>query len=296
MATRHEVPNLARRGNVFTWRARVPVRFCGLPATRQDHGATPAVRPPQGVPFSKAIESYSRYELARAGLSDTIDNRERAKIECFKAPTCSWTSRQVAPRRPGVDAAHPVGADGRGARGAVADRRCRRRFNQDLKRHVRDWWLAYNDAKQLEALRCKTPLEALELHRADESERLGRRPGHNLLGLDIQVLQPRPVSGRNRAHVSPPIDRIEVVIAAARFLDRREPKLRLGTVLETVRVTSHPARSVDDGLIGQGVDLLLDLGIAENALRHHHDEHVLLRVHVEAGEEDARPSVLAVGA
>lgn len=31
MATRHEVPNLARRGNVFYWRARVPVWFTAYP-------------------------------------------------------------------------------------------------------------------------------------------------------------------------------------------------------------------------------------------------------------------------
>jgi integrase len=31
MTTRHEVPNLARRGNVFYWRARVPVRFTACP-------------------------------------------------------------------------------------------------------------------------------------------------------------------------------------------------------------------------------------------------------------------------
>ncbi len=32
----------------------------------------------------------------------------------------------------------------------------------DLRRHVRDWLLAYNYAKQLKALRFKTPLEAIK--------------------------------------------------------------------------------------------------------------------------------------
>ncbi len=55
---------------------------------------------------------------------------------------------------------------------------------EDLRRHVRDWLLAYNYAKQLKALRFKTPLEALRLLSAEKPELFRRQPSHDMLGLN----------------------------------------------------------------------------------------------------------------
>lgn len=55
---------------------------------------------------------------------------------------------------------------------------------EDLRRHVRDWLLAYNYAKQLKALRFKTPLEAIRLLSAEKPELFNRQPSHDILGLN----------------------------------------------------------------------------------------------------------------
>ncbi|MCZ0736813.1 IS481 family transposase [Phreatobacter sp. AB_2022a] len=54
----------------------------------------------------------------------------------------------------------------------------------DLRRHVRDWLLAYNYAKQLKALRFRTPLEAIKQISTEKPELFSRRPGHDMLGLN----------------------------------------------------------------------------------------------------------------
>ena len=54
----------------------------------------------------------------------------------------------------------------------------------DLRRHARDWLLAYNYAKQLKALRFKTPLEALKAISAEKPELFVRQPSHGMLGLN----------------------------------------------------------------------------------------------------------------
>lgn len=54
----------------------------------------------------------------------------------------------------------------------------------DLRRHVRDWLLAYNYAKQLKALRFKTPLEALERIREQRPELFIRPTSHHIPGLN----------------------------------------------------------------------------------------------------------------
>lgn len=54
----------------------------------------------------------------------------------------------------------------------------------DLRRHVRDWLLAYNYAKQLKALRYKTPLEALKSISVEKPELFTRPPSHDMLGLN----------------------------------------------------------------------------------------------------------------
>lgn len=54
----------------------------------------------------------------------------------------------------------------------------------DLRRHVRDWLLAYNYAKQLKALRFKTPLGALRAIAVERPELFIRQPSHHMLGLN----------------------------------------------------------------------------------------------------------------
>jgi negative regulator of replication initiation len=53
----------------------------------------------------------------------------------------------------------------------------------DLRRHVRDWLLAYNYAKQLKALRFITPLEALKAVSVEKPELFLRPPSHDMLRL-----------------------------------------------------------------------------------------------------------------
>lgn len=54
----------------------------------------------------------------------------------------------------------------------------------DLRRHVRDWLLAYNYAKQLKALRFKTPFEAIQQIAAEKPELIVRQPNHHMPGLN----------------------------------------------------------------------------------------------------------------
>jgi hypothetical protein len=54
----------------------------------------------------------------------------------------------------------------------------------DLRRHVRDWLLAYNYAKPLKALRFRTPLEAIKLISTERPDLFVRQPSHDILGLD----------------------------------------------------------------------------------------------------------------
>ena len=56
---------------------------------------------------------------------------------------------------------------------------------QDLRRHVRDWLLAYNYAKRLRALHFRTPIEALKHISAEKPELFVRPPTHGMLGLAL---------------------------------------------------------------------------------------------------------------
>lgn len=56
----------------------------------------------------------------------------------------------------------------------------------DLRRHVRDWLLAYNYAKQLKALRFKTPFEAIRQLSDKKPETFNRTPTHDMLGPNTQ--------------------------------------------------------------------------------------------------------------
>ena len=51
----------------------------------------------------------------------------------------------------------------------------------DLRRHVRDWLLAYNYAKQLKALRFKTPFEAIRQISKTKPEIFRRSPSHDMM-------------------------------------------------------------------------------------------------------------------
>lgn len=55
---------------------------------------------------------------------------------------------------------------------------------EDLRHHVRDWLLAYNYAKQLKALRFKTPFEAINQIAAEKPELFVRQPSQDMLGLN----------------------------------------------------------------------------------------------------------------
>jgi transposase InsO family protein len=54
----------------------------------------------------------------------------------------------------------------------------------DLRRHVRDWLLAYNYAKQLKALRFKNPFEAIRQISDKKPEIFYRKPNHDIMGLN----------------------------------------------------------------------------------------------------------------
>jgi transposase len=55
---------------------------------------------------------------------------------------------------------------------------------QELRRHVRDWLTAYNFAKQLKALRFKTPYEAIEELWKSKPEIFNVEPHHHIPGLN----------------------------------------------------------------------------------------------------------------
>lgn len=54
----------------------------------------------------------------------------------------------------------------------------------DLRRHVRDWLLASNSAKQLKALRFQTPFEAIRQIATQKPELFVRQPSHDMMGLN----------------------------------------------------------------------------------------------------------------
>ena len=54
----------------------------------------------------------------------------------------------------------------------------------ELRRHVRDWLVAYNFAKQLKALRFKTPYEAIEELWKSKPDIFNMKPHHHTLGLN----------------------------------------------------------------------------------------------------------------
>lgn len=54
----------------------------------------------------------------------------------------------------------------------------------ELRRHVRDWLLAYNYAKQLRALRFRTLLGALKAVNIEKSKLFLRQPNHDMPGLN----------------------------------------------------------------------------------------------------------------
>jgi len=54
----------------------------------------------------------------------------------------------------------------------------------DLRRHVRDWLSAYNFAKQLKALRFRTPFEAIRKLSEEKPDLFIRKPDHHTLGLN----------------------------------------------------------------------------------------------------------------
>jgi hypothetical protein len=54
----------------------------------------------------------------------------------------------------------------------------------ELRRHVRDWLVAYNFAKQLKALRFKTTYEAIEELRKSKPDIFDMKPLHHMLGLN----------------------------------------------------------------------------------------------------------------
>lgn len=54
----------------------------------------------------------------------------------------------------------------------------------ELRRHIRDWLVAYNLARQLKALRFKTPYEAIEQVWKSKPEAFIVKPHHHMLGLN----------------------------------------------------------------------------------------------------------------
>jgi transposase InsO family protein len=55
---------------------------------------------------------------------------------------------------------------------------------EDLRRHVRDWLAAYNFAKQLKALRFRTPFEAIRQLSTEKPDLFIRKPDHHSMGLN----------------------------------------------------------------------------------------------------------------
>jgi transposase InsO family protein len=54
----------------------------------------------------------------------------------------------------------------------------------ELRRHVRDWLIAYNFAKQLKALKFRTPYEAIEELWKSKPDVFIIKPDHHMLGLN----------------------------------------------------------------------------------------------------------------
>jgi transposase InsO family protein len=54
----------------------------------------------------------------------------------------------------------------------------------ELRHHVRDWLIAYNFAKQLKALRFKTPSEAIKEPWKSKPDVFIVKPHHHMLGLN----------------------------------------------------------------------------------------------------------------
>lgn len=54
----------------------------------------------------------------------------------------------------------------------------------DLRRHVRDWLSAYNFAKQLRALRFRTPFEAIRKLSEEKPDLFTRKPDHHSMELN----------------------------------------------------------------------------------------------------------------
>lgn len=53
---------------------------------------------------------------------------------------------------------------------------------QELRRHVGDWLIAYNFAKQLKALKFRTPYEAIEELWKSKHDAFIIKPNHHMLG------------------------------------------------------------------------------------------------------------------
>ena len=53
---------------------------------------------------------------------------------------------------------------------------------QELRRHVSDWLIAYNFAKQLKALKFRTPYEAIDALWKSKPDAFITKPGHHMLG------------------------------------------------------------------------------------------------------------------
>ena len=56
--------------------------------------------------------------------------------------------------------------------------------NNELRRHVRDWLVAYNFAKQLKSLRLKAPFESIEELWKSKPDILDLKPHHHTQGLN----------------------------------------------------------------------------------------------------------------
>jgi len=54
----------------------------------------------------------------------------------------------------------------------------------ELRRHIRDWLMAYNFAKQLKVLKFRTPYEAIEKLWESKPDLFITKPNHHILGLN----------------------------------------------------------------------------------------------------------------
>lgn len=58
---------------------------------------------------------------------------------------------------------------------------------EELRRHVRDWLIAYNFAKQLKALKFRMPYEAIQELGKSKPEVFVVKPDHHMLGLNTST-------------------------------------------------------------------------------------------------------------